>query len=290
MKSLRERIVLSKNNKHTIEVVVDKLSGDPEFLRSKEGAQRLAEAVENAVELSNGLCTVMYPSGDEHTYSTEYSCPKDGFSFPEIEPRLFSFNSPYGYCASCTGLGTRELFSEEECPVCKGKRLNDTALAVKIGGKNIWEVTTLMISEAREFFAEIDMELSESDREIAGVVLKEISSRLQFMFDVGLHYLSLHRKAGTLSGGEAQRIRLASQVGTRLVGALYVLDEPTIGLHQRDNDHLVKTLRNLCDVFERVSLGDCFVDNRIFFRRKTTHHDAEHADERHNVGAQHVCG
>lgn len=248
MKSLRERIVLSKNNKHTIEVVVDKLSGDPEFLRSKEGAQRLAEAVENAVELSNGLCTVMYPSGDEHTYSTEYSCPKDGFSFPEIEPRLFSFNSPYGYCASCTGLGTRELFSEEECPVCKGKRLNDTALAVKIGGKNIWEVTTLMISEAREFFAEIDMELSESDREIAGVVLKEISSRLQFMFDVGLHYLSLHRKAGTLSGGEAQRIRLASQVGTRLVGALYVLDEPTIGLHQRDNDHLVKTLRNLCDV------------------------------------------
>ncbi len=248
MKSLRERIVLSKNNKHTIEVVVDKLSGDPDFLRSKEGAQRLAEAVENAVELSNGLCTVTYPSGDEHTYSTEYSCPKDGFSFPEIEPRLFSFNSPYGYCASCTGLGTRELFSEEECPVCKGKRLNDTALAVKIGGKNIWEVTTLMISEAREFFAEIDMELSESDREIAGVVLKEISSRLQFMFDVGLHYLSLHRKAGTLSGGEAQRIRLASQVGTRLVGALYVLDEPTIGLHQRDNDHLVKTLRNLCDV------------------------------------------
>ncbi len=248
MKSLKERIILSKNNKHTIEVVVDKLSGSPEYLKSKDGQQRLAEAIENAVELSNGLCAVIYPNGVEHVYSTEYSCPNDGFSFPEIEPRLFSFNSPYGYCDACTGLGTQELFSEVECPKCHGKRLNDTALSVKVGGKNIWEVTTLMINVAREFFAEVEMELTENQREIAGVVLREISSRLQFMFDVGLHYLSLNRKAGTLSGGEAQRIRLASQVGTKLVGALYVLDEPTIGLHQRDNDHLVKTLRNLCDV------------------------------------------
>jgi excinuclease ABC subunit A len=126
--------------------------------------------------------------------------------------------------------------------------LNKTALSVKVGEKNIWEVTNLTISEAREFFAALDMELSETDREISGAVFREISSRLQFMFNVGLHYLTLSRKAGTLSGGEAQRIRLASQVGTKLVGALYVLDEPTIGLHQRDNDQLVKTLRNLCDV------------------------------------------
>lgn len=248
MKSLRDRLILSKNNTHTIEVVVDKVTGDEAYLKTKEGEQRLAEAVENAVDLSNGLCTVIYPSGSEHIYSTEYSCPNDGFSFPEIEPRLFSFNSPYGYCEACTGLGTRELFGEEECPKCKGKRLNDTALNVRVGGKNIWEVTTLMIADAREFFAEVEMELSESEQEIAGTILKEVGNRLKFMFDVGLHYLSLHRKAGTLSGGEAQRIRLASQVGTKLVGALYVLDEPTIGLHQHDNDRLVKTLRNLCDV------------------------------------------
>ena len=268
--SLRERIVLSKNEKHTIEVIVDKLSANPEILKTKENQQRLGEAVENAVDLSNGLCTVIYPNDEEHIYSTEYSCPKDGFSFPEIEPRLFSFNSPYGYCSYCTGLGTKELFSEEICSKCHGKRLNDTALSVKIAEKNIWEVTNMSIADARKFFASVDMELEETEREIAGAVLREISNRLQFMYDVGLHYLTLNRKAGTLSGGEAQRIRLASQVGTRLVGALYVLDEPTIGLHQKDNDQLVKTLRNLCDVGntiivvehdeDTILVGDWIVD------------------------------
>jgi excinuclease ABC subunit A len=248
IKSLRDRIILEKDNKHTLEVIVDKIPLHGNFLTKKEGEQRLVEAVKNAVELANGLCSVQFPNKSENIYSTEYSCPNDGFSFPEIEPRLFSFNSPYGYCAACTGLGTKELFSEEVCPVCKGKRLNETALSVKIADKNIWEVTGFSIADARDWFANVYMELEETEREIAGTVLKEISNRLQFMFDVGLHYLSLNRKAGTLSGGEAQRIRLASQVGTRLVGALYVLDEPTIGLHQRDNDRLVKTLRNLCDV------------------------------------------
>ena len=207
--SLRERIVLSKNEKHTIEVIVDKLSANPEILKTKENQQRLGEAVENAVDLSNGLCTVIYPNDEEHIYSTEYSCPKDGFSFPEIEPRLFSFNSPYGYCSYCTGLGTKELFSEEICSKCHGKRLNDTALSVKIAEKNIWEVTNMSIADARKFFASVDMELEETEREIAGAVLREISNRLQFMYDVGLHYLTLNSKAGTLSGGEAQRIRLA---------------------------------------------------------------------------------
>ncbi|MBI5729207.1 MAG: ABC-ATPase UvrA, partial [Candidatus Magasanikbacteria bacterium] len=260
IKSLRNRIVLNKNDKHTIEVVMDKLSGSDEYLKSKDGEQRLTEAVVNAVDLSNGLATIIYPSGpprptsglveagEEVIYSTEYSCPNDGFSFPEIEPRLFSFNSPYGYCQTCTGLGTKELFSVEECPACHGKRLSDTALSVKVGGKNIWEITNLSIAKAREFVAAVSMDLGESNEIIAGSVFKEISNRLQFMFDVGLHYLTLNRRAGTLSGGEAQRIRLASQVGTRLVGALYVLDEPTIGLHQKDNEQLVKTLRNLCDV------------------------------------------
>ncbi|OGH84483.1 MAG: excinuclease ABC subunit A [Candidatus Magasanikbacteria bacterium RIFOXYA2_FULL_44_8] len=288
MKSLRERIVLEKNNKHTIEVVVDKitcdhchfdapnggeksLSGrskqrdrdsscivgmtacaldrDPSrsFGMTSELKQRLSEAVETAVDLSNGLCAVIYPDGSEQVLSTEYSCPNDGYSFPEIEPRLFSFNSPYGYCEACTGLGTKELFSEEICPKCDGKRLNENALAVKIDQKNIWEVTNLSIAEAREFFAQAELDMNPRELEICGMVMKEIQNRLQFMFDVGLHYLTLNRRAGTLSGGEAQRIRLASQVGTKLVGALYVLDEPTIGLHQRDNDQLVKTLRALCE-------------------------------------------
>ncbi|HRY63439.1 MAG TPA: excinuclease ABC subunit UvrA, partial [Patescibacteria group bacterium] len=165
-----------------------------------------------------------------------------------IEPRLFSFNSPYGYCDYCTGLGTDGLFSENPCPKCAGKRLNDDALSVKINNKNIWDFTNETIGNAQKSLDQIEAKISERDQEIAGVVLNEIRNRLQFMLDVGLHYISLNRKAGTLSGGEAQRIRLASQVGTRLVGALYVLDEPTIGLHQRDNEKLVNTLRNLADI------------------------------------------
>lgn len=246
--SLKERINLKKNFKHSIDIVIDRLKVEDIRLKTENEIGRLAEAVETAVDLSDGLCTTISPSGEEAIFSTEYSCPKDGFSFPEIEPRLFSFNSPYGFCEACNGLGTKELFSETVCPVCSGKRLNENALSVKIYGKNIWEVTSLSISEAREFFAETELNLPAREQEIAGAVLKEIGNRLQFMYDVGLHYLTMNRTAGTLSGGEAQRIRLASQVGTKLVGALYVLDEPTIGLHQKDNDQLVMTLRNLCDV------------------------------------------
>jgi len=240
IKSLKERIILSKNKKHNIEVIVDELS-----ITNKE---RLTEAVETAVELSNGICTVIFSNKNEQIFSTEYSCPKDGFSFPEIEPRLFSFNSPYGYCDYCNGLGTESLFSEKVCPKCEGKRLNENSLAVKINKKNIWEITSLTIEEAFIFFGELEDKLNDKQKEISTAVLKEIQNRLNFMVDVGLYYLTLNRKAGTLSGGEAQRIRLASQVGTRLVGALYVLDEPTIGLHQKDNDRLVSTLRSLCDV------------------------------------------
>ncbi|KKR96930.1 MAG: Excinuclease ABC, subunit A, partial [Candidatus Magasanikbacteria bacterium GW2011_GWC2_41_17] len=257
--SLREQVIIDKNSKHTIEIVIDKIFLGEKMkmteselgkylVKDKDGEQRLSEAIANAIELSNGLCAVIFPDKTEQIYSAKYACPQDGYSFPEIEPRLFSFNSPYGYCGACIGLGTETLFSETECPVCKGKRLNTNALSVKVAGKNIWEITNLTIGEAREFFANVEKKLDVREKEISNAVLKEILNRLQFMFDVGLHYLTLNRKAGTLSGGEAQRIRLASQVGTRLVGALYVLDEPTIGLHQRDNDKLVATLRNLCDV------------------------------------------
>ncbi len=251
VKSLRNRIKLSKNSKHTIEIVVDKIPveiSNKQLTVNKDSKQRLAEAVESAVDLSNGLCVVVFPDGAEKTFSTEYSCPVDGYSFPEIEPRLFSFNSPYGQCMRCTGLGTDGLFSEEPCPKCEGKRLNENALSVKIYDKNIWEVVSLTISDAIEFFIGLDEHLDKSDLEISDAALREVNNRLQFMFNVGLHYITLHRRAGTLSGGEAQRIRLASQVGQQLVGALYVLDEPTIGLHQRDNEQLVSTLRNLCDI------------------------------------------
>lgn len=243
MRSLREKVVLSKNKKHTIEVVVDTLP-----LAGEIDAQRLGEAIETAVDLSNGLCAIIYPNGDEQIFSTEYSCPIDGYSFPEIEPRLFSFNSPYGYCQTCTGLGTAELFSEALCSACEGKRLNENALSVRISEKNIYEVTSLTIGDAKTFFQALEKGLPAREKEIAGAALREIINRMSFLHNVGLHYISLSRRAGTLSGGEAQRIRLASQVGQQLVGALYVLDEPTIGLHQRDNARLVSTLRNLCDI------------------------------------------
>ncbi|MBU1132265.1 excinuclease ABC subunit UvrA [Patescibacteria group bacterium] len=249
-KKLSERVKLAKYKKHSIEIIMDKITIlNPETISENESfRQRLAEAIENAIELSNGLAGVIYPDGEEKIFSTEYSCANDGYSFPEIEPRLFSFNSPYGYCEACSGLGTKELFSEEICPVCNGKRLNENALSVKIYGKNIWELTAMTITDAKTFIAELDSTLSEQEKEISGVILNELKNRLQFLFNVGLHYITLNRRAGTLSGGEAQRIRLASQVSTRLVGALYILDEPTIGLHQKDNAQLVKTLRELCDI------------------------------------------
>ena len=242
IRNLKERIPLEKNKAHTIEVIIDKIY----FSNiDKEFEFRLNEAIETAIDMSNGLCTALIDK-EERIFSTQYSCPKCGFSFPEIEPRLFSFNSPYGYCSNCNGLGVESIFSVNPCPICNGKRLNENALSVKIDNKNIWEITNLTIKKAIDFFDKLN--LSAKDKEIAQIVINEIKNRLGFMMDVGLHYIELSRKAGTLSGGESQRIRLASQVGTKLVGALYVLDEPTIGLHQRDNEMLVSTLRNLCDI------------------------------------------
>ncbi|MFA5368444.1 MAG: excinuclease ABC subunit UvrA [Candidatus Paceibacterota bacterium] len=245
LKSLREKIVLEKSKVHTVEVVIDKLFTDK---IDDEFKFRLNEAIETAIDMSNGLCSVIFQDKEERIFSTQYSCPKCGFSFPEIEPRLFSFNSPYGYCEECHGIGTENIFSLNPCPVCQGKRLNKNSLSVKIKEKNIWQITEMTVEKAAEFFKEIEKDLDEKELEIAEVIFNEIRNRLQFLLDVGLHYVNLNRTAGTLSGGESQRIRLASQVGTKLVGALYVLDEPTIGLHQRDNEMLVKTLRNLCDV------------------------------------------
>ena len=244
-KSLREQIVLSKNKKHDIDLIVDEIPirEFDQFPQTSE--ERLREAVDRALEESDGLLRIVL-DGTPRIFSSKYSCAYDGFSYPEIEPRLFSFNSPYGACAACNGLGTKHFFGSEPCPVCHGSRLREEALHVKVGGRNIVEIAAMTTRDARDFFESLD--LSARDRQIAAVVFREIGSRLRFLLNVGLDYLTLDRRANTLSGGEAQRIRLASQLGSQLVGALYVLDEPTIGLHSRDNDRLIATLRDLRDL------------------------------------------
>lgn len=245
MHLLSERVDLSRYKAHTIELVVDRIPYGLN-LKDKDNRLRLAEAVEHALKYGNDVVTVV--TDREISLSAKFTCPRDEFSFPEIEPRLFSFNSPYGACEKCHGLGTEELFSETLCPACDGKRLRPEALSVLVNNKNIATVTALSIEDALAFFSKLETKGTEKFREIAEVPLREIKSRLQFMMDVGLEYLTLDRKAGTLSGGESQRIRLASQIGSRLTGTLYILDEPTIGLHQRDNDKLIATLLELRDL------------------------------------------
>lgn len=243
-KSLRDKIVLTKTKKHDIDVLVDEFYIS-EFKQDEAGTrERLSEAIERAISESEGLIKIETPE-EEKLMSVNFMCPYDGYAFPEVEPRLFSFNSPYGACPECNGLGTRQFFGNEACPACKGARLREEALHVYVGGLNIVDLIAQSISSCADFF--IELELTKTEREIAKVILKEIESRLQFMINVGIEYLSLDRRAHTLSGGEAQRIRLASQLGSGLVGAMYVLDEPTIGLHSRDNDRLIQTLIDLRD-------------------------------------------
>ncbi|HCX9054919.1 TPA: excinuclease ABC subunit UvrA [Staphylococcus aureus] len=344
---------LDKNKNHTIEVVVDRLV-------VKEGIEtRLADSIETALELSEGQLTVDVIDGEDLKFSEIHACPICGFSIGELEPRMFSFNSPFGACPTCDGLGqkltvdvdlvvpdkdktlnegaiepwiptssdfyptllkrvcevykinmdkpfkklterqrdillygsgdkeieftftqrqggtrkrtmvfegvvpnisrrfhespseyTREMMSkymtELPCETCHGQRLSREALSVYVGGLNIGEVVEYSISQALNYYKNIN--LSEQDQAIANQILKEIISRLTFLNNVGLEYLTLNRASGTLSGGEAQRIRLATQIGSRLTGVLYVLDEPSIGLHQRDNDRLINTLKEMRDL------------------------------------------
>jgi excinuclease ABC subunit A len=247
LKKLRDQIILAKNKKHNIDILVDEFYiSEFKNLKTKTASrERLSEAIEKAIDESKGLLKIE-TNGEEKMMSVKFMCPYDGYSYPEIEPRLFSFNSPYGACPECNGLGTKHFFSEEFCDICNGARLREEALHVLLGGKNIVALTALSIADAKNFFD--NLKLTELEQEISAVVVKEIDDRLKFMMDVGIEYLSLDRRAHTLSGGEAQRIRLASQLGSGLVGALYVLDEPTIGLHSRDNDRLIKTLTDLRDL------------------------------------------
>lgn len=243
--SLRERITLSRYKQHTIELLIDRLPAHID-LKEKDNRLRLSEAIESAIKYGNDVVTII--TDKETSLSAKFTCPNDGFSFPEIEPRLFSFNSPYGACPKCNGLGTEEVWSEKVCEQCLGKRLKEESLSVLLDGKNIANVTQMSILDARNFFSKLEIKKDHKFKEVAEVPLREIKNRLTFMIDVGLEYLTLERKAGTLSGGESQRIRLASQIGSRLVGTLYILDEPTIGLHQRDNAKLIKTLQELRDL------------------------------------------
>jgi excinuclease ABC subunit A len=280
LKKLREQIILAKNKKHDIDLLVDeffvsefraaeKTTEKDEFTTKDAWRERLSESIERALGETNGLLKIEFPSDaenavggiEERLISAKFMCPYDGFSYPEIEPRLFSFNSPHGACPECNGLGTKYFMGDDPCPKCQGARLREEALHVFLGDKggnsnrdgkkherglNIVELTALSISDAEKFFE--TLKLSVTEKNISKVVVKEIESRLRFMINVGIEYLSLSRRAHTLSGGEAQRIRLASQLGSGLVGALYVLDEPTIGLHSRDNDRLIKTLLDLRDL------------------------------------------
>ena len=237
--SLRERVLLSRHKKHTIELVVDRIpasfdfSAEGEFkpkadqplaganiscVENKENRLRLSEAVETAIKYGNDVLTVASGS-DETSLSVKFTCPNDNFSFTEIEPRLFSFNSPYGACPACHGLGVEEMWSEKICLSCKGKRLKEESLNVLISGKNIASISSMSAAEAYNFFSEI--EKSGDNDKLTATPLREIKNRLRFLIEVGLGYLTLDRKAGTLSGGEAQRIRLASQIGSRLSRAFF---------------------------------------------------------------------
>ncbi len=240
--NLHEKVILSRYRAHDIDIVIDRVLIKDE--------SRLFEAVESALHHGKGLVKAVFKENrntkeEELLLSANWTCPKDNFAFPEMEPRLFSFNSPYGACPTCNGLGKTDLFLDTICPDCHGKRLKPEALSVRIKDKNIQEVTAMSIEKAYEFFVEYEDKMREKDKKIAANVVKEITDRLIFLLEVGLDYLTMDREAETLSGGEAQRIRLASQIGSKLSGTLYVLDEPTIGLHEKDTDRLIKTLKSL---------------------------------------------
>ena len=252
---LGEDIALDKQKKHTVEIIVDRLVMKP----GEALMRRLADSVETSSKLAGGLVGVMTEDGNARLYSDKLACIKCGVSYPEITPRVFSFNSPHGACPACDGIGyamtpgcpgEEDFTLLEPCEVCRGARLRPESLSIKLAKKSISEVTRLSVRAAAEFF----LTLKFTDRElvIAHRILKEIRERLGFLVNVGLDYLTLDRAAATLSGGEGQRIRLATQIGSGLVGVLYILDEPSIGLYQRDNRRLLQTLLRLRDLGNTV--------------------------------------
>ncbi len=252
---LAETIRLNKQQKHTIEIVIDRL-----IMKSDEAfSRRLADSVEMALKLANGLVGILTEDRQVSLYSEHLACIQCGVSYPEITPRIFSFNSPHGACPACDGIGfsvgaacpeVENVTFADLCSICHGARLRPESLAIKIAHHSIADITRFSIQDANEFVGSLD--LSERERFIGQRILKEIRERLQFLINVGLDYLTLDRPSATLSGGEGQRIRLATQIGSGLVGVLYILDEPSIGLHHRDNRRLLQTLLRLRDMGNSV--------------------------------------
>jgi excinuclease ABC subunit A len=245
--ALEDEIPLEKTRKQTIEVLVD-------TVRAEAGSERrLQEAVAKALEISEGEILAVNDSGRERFFSLSLLCPYCEVSLPELEPRNFSFNSPYGACSKCHGLGHETRLDEwgeveltdDVCPECGGARLKKESLSVKVDHKNIHEIGELPVDDLLKEIG--TFRFSAAEEVIASKILKEIRDRLSIMESLGMSYLQLNRTTASLSGGEAQRVRLAAQVGARLRGVLYVLDEPTIGLHQRDNGRLISLLRDLRD-------------------------------------------
>lgn len=271
---------LAKTKTHDVDLVVDQL-----ILKESIGP-RLKESINTALSLANGRLVIEMHTGDRINYSLKSTCPICAFSFPELEPRLFSFNNPRGACRTCNGLGSADLVEEEEftdsevggrklekvkysykgkklaedqvvddeeseelvlstCPECAGARLNREALSIKIDGKNISELSDFSIIELRAFLGDVDW--NPKNKMISDKIVKQILTRLDFLNRVGTSYLSISRPARTLSGGEAQRIRLATQVGSALIGCMYVMDEPSIGLHPRDHQRLLEIIGELKD-------------------------------------------
>jgi excinuclease ABC subunit A len=247
-RELEERILLEKTKSHTVDTLVDELTV------SAASAARLKEAVERSLQLAGDELLVLRPNGEEVLFSLKGLCPVCHVSLPELEPRTFSFNSPYGACPRCHGLGFETRLNEwdevelteEVCPECKGARLKPESLGVTIGGRNISEVSDLPLDRLSEFLRGAAFASSTKEK-VAARILKETLDRLGALGELGMSYLQLSRTVASLSGGEAQRVRLAAQVGARLRGVLYVLDEPTIGLHQRDNGRLIALLRRIRD-------------------------------------------
>lgn len=273
---------------HTIEVVVDRLK--PKADGSEEDTRRLRQSVDKAMTQGNGIMLIADENGNSRFFSRNLMCPETGLSYAEPAPHTFSFNSPSGWCPCCKGLGkikssqneeknsqideiiqsddwftrlqefsdfsdeTEEIEQEQwtECPECHGKRLNKEALSYRLGEYTISDFSEMDIDVLLEKLSDIHTQLSSKQSAIAEPILKEICARLRFMQSVGLSYLSLNRSSESLSGGESQRIRLATQIGSRLVNVLYILDEPSIGLHQRDNQRLINSLKELRDMGNSV--------------------------------------
>ena len=246
LRLLDEEIHLERHKNHTIEVVVDRLLIKPGIER------RVESSIQVAMKLTRGIVLIAVVNGQERLYSERLACVDCGISIPVVEPRTFSFNSRYGACQTCSGLGTRlELDpTPRPCSACGGRRLRPESLAIKIARLSISDLTSLALGRTLQVIR--DLELTPRESRIAGRVVQEVIDRIEFLCAVGLEYLSLDRSAATLSGGEAQRIRLATQIGSRLRGVLYVLDEPSIGLHHRDNQRLLTMLQQLRDLGNTV--------------------------------------